>query len=81
MYDATNNQNQNNHNKNRRYSLPEKLVSEGTSRVIILENIPEKDDEDVENCGIPKIMVCRSKSDSQDQKCKKVLIRKPAPNG
>lgn len=70
--------NENNYNKTRRFSLPEKLVTEGTSRVIVLENIPEKEDEDIENCGIPKIMVChsRTKSDSQDKKCKKVLIKK-----
>ena len=67
-------------NKLRRYSLPEKL-SEGPSRVIVLENIPEKEDEDVESCGIPKIMVCRSKSDSQDKKIRKVLIKKSPPNG
>ena len=48
----------------------------------MLENIPEKDDEDAENnCGIPKIMVCRGKSDSQDKKCRKVLIKKSPPNG
>ena len=68
-------------NRSRRFSLPEKLTLEGASRVIILENIPETNDEDSIDCSIPAIMVCRSKSDSQDKKCKKVLIKKPAPDG